>query len=266
MKYSIYQVDAFTDKLFGGNPAAVCPMDHWPATETMQLIAAENNLAETAFFIPDGDGFHLRWFTPKLEMDLCGHATLASAHVLFNHLGFEGDLIRFQSRSGELTVARSGDLLTLDFPASTYEPVAEIPPALSEALGAAPTALYKSRDLLALFDKETDITALQPDFRALLGALESMDCLGLIATAPGDSVDFVSRFFAPPAGIDEDPVTGSAHTMLIPFWADRLDKAKLHAFQLSERKGELFCELNGDRVMIGGKAVTYLTGKIEGIG
>jgi PhzF family phenazine biosynthesis protein len=262
MKLPIYQVDAFTDRLFGGNPAAVCPLEQWPDDQTMQNIAAENNLSETAFFVKKGEGFEIRWFTPAIEVDLCGHATLASAHVIFNYLDFKGEVIKFQSQSGELRVTRASDLLTLDFPVTKPEPI-EIPCQLTEALNATPGAVYRSRDLLALFEKEEDIVSMRPDFGLLLDILTSQDCLGMIVTAPGNQSDFVSRFFAPPAGIDEDPVTGSAHTTLTPFWAERLDKKSLHTFQLSQRKGELFCELAGDRVLISGKAVTYLKGEIE---
>jgi len=262
MKIPLYQVDAFTGQLFGGNPAAVCPLEQWPDQQTMQNIAAENNLSETAFFVKKGEGFEIRWFTPTIEVDLCGHATLASAHVIFNYLDFNADIIKLQSKSGELRVTRSRDLLTLDFPASKPRPM-EIPSQLAEALNTAPDAVYRSRDLLALFKKEEDIVSMHPNFGLLLNVLTSQDCFGMIVTAPGNQSDFVSRFFAPPAGIDEDPVTGSAHTTLTPFWAERLDKKSLHAYQLSRRKGELFCELAGDRVLISGKAVTYLKGEIE---
>ncbi|MCP5102454.1 MAG: PhzF family phenazine biosynthesis protein [bacterium] len=264
MKIPIYQVDAFTEKLFGGNPAAVCPLEEWLPEETMQAIAAENNLSETAFYVKNKkDGFDIRWFTPAIEIDLCGHATLASAHVMFNYYGFKGDTIVFQSQSGELRVSRSDDLLSLDFPVSDYEAHSRINGEFIDAIGTKPTALYKSRDLLALFDSEEDVLSLVPDFDSLLEILESLDCMGLIATAPGKQSDFVSRFFAPPAGIDEDPVTGSTHTFLTPFWAEKLGKKKLHTFQVSQRRGELFCELAGDRVLISGKAVTYLKGEIE---
>jgi PhzF family phenazine biosynthesis protein len=262
MKIQMYQVDAFTDHLFSGNPAAVCPLQQWPDPQIMQNIAAENNLAETAFFVRQGEGFEIRWFTPTIEVDLCGHATLASAHVIFHYLDFKGEVIKLQSRSGELRVIQSRDLLTLDFPATPPKPT-DIPYQLAEALNAAPKTVYRSRDLLALFEKEEEIASLRPNFGLLLEVLNKQDCMGLIATAPGHRSDFVSRFFAPPAGIDEDPVTGSAHTTLAPFWAGRLDKKTLHAYQLSKRKGELFCELTGDRVLISGKAVTYLKGEIE---
>jgi len=264
MKMPIYQVDAFTDRLFGGNPAAVCPLEEWLEVGKMQAIAAENNLSETAFFVKSGDGFEIRWFTPAVEIDLCGHATLASAHVIFNHTGFSGDMITFQSgQSGELRVTRSGDLLILDFPSNKPEPVEMLPCQLKNGLGKEPAALYSARDLLALYENEEDILSIEPDFEALSEVLNTADCLGMIVTAPGRESDFVSRFFAPLAGINEDPVTGSAHTILVPFWAERLGKKKMHAFQVSRRRGELFCELMGDRVLIGGKAVTYLKGEID---
>lgn len=262
MKIPIYQVDAFTDRLFGGNPAAVCPLEEWLDKQTMQNIAAENNLSETAFFVKKGEGFEIRWFTPTVEVSLCGHATLASAHVIFNYLDFKAEIIKFQSKSGELRVTRSGDLLTLDFPATKSEPI-EIPCQLAEALNATPRAVYRSRDILALFEKEEDIVSMRPNFGLLLDVLTSQDCLGMIVTAPGNQSDFVSRFFAPPAGIDEDPVTSSAHTTLTPFWSERLDKKSPHAYRLSRRKGELFWELAVNRVLISGKAVTYIKGEIE---
>jgi len=264
MKIPIYQVDAFTGQLFGGNPAAVCPLETWLDAQTMQDIAAENNLAETAFYVKKGAEFEIRWFTPKIEVDLCGHATLASGHVIFNYSDFKGEVVTFHSQSGELKVSKTDDMLTLDFPATKPEPLDhEIPAALVEALGMEPGSVYKSRDLLVLFNKEEDILAIKPKFGMILDVLSKEGCLGMIVTAPGERSDFVSRFFAPPAGIDEDPVTGSAHTTLTPFWAVRLDKPRLHAFQLSQRRGELFCQLSGDRVFISGKAVTYLKGEIE---
>lgn len=263
MKIPIYQVDAFTDQLFGGNPAAVCPLDQWLDETVMQNIAKENNLAETAFFVKTGDKYELRWFTPKVEIDLCGHATLASAHVLFNHLGFSGDVISFYSpRSGELKVSRKDGLLILDFPASKPEP-AEIPYRLAEVLDTSPVQAFKSRDLMILCDNEDEIVSMEPEFNDLKEELNKIGCLGLIVTAKGYKADFVSRFFAPPAGIDEDPVTGSAHTTLIPYWAEQLGKTRMRALQLSERSGELFCELSGDRVLIGGNAVTYMIGEIS---
>jgi len=279
MKIPIYQADAFTDRLFGGNPAAICPLAAWLPDAIMQAIAMENNLAETAFLVPRGDVTEIRWFTPTLEINLCGHATLASAHVLFRHLAFPGDEIVFSSKSGPLKAARNGDIITLDFPA--YEPT---PIATSEALvrglGRKPLETLRGRDILAVFGSEAEVAGLVPDF----AAIATLDCIGVIATAPGavtaehgsasaesersmaarsDACDFVSRFFAPRAGVPEDPVTGSAHTLLVPFWAKRLAKTKLHALQVSKRRGELFCELRGDRVLMGGRAVTYMKGEIE---
>jgi predicted PhzF superfamily epimerase YddE/YHI9 len=257
MKIPYFEVDAFTSKLFGGNPAGVCPLPHWLADDVLQSIAAENNLPETAFFIPRGEGYDLRWFTPTVEIDLCGHATMASAFILFSELNFRGDMIRFHSHSGMLTVKRTADILTLDFPSRPADACAA-PEALVCGLGRKPLAVFKARDYLALFDSETEINALQPDF-ALLSTLGDK----VIVTAPGTDCDFVSRFFAPSAGVDEDPVTGSSHCTLIPFWASRLGKTKMFARQISDRGGELFCELAGERVFIGGKAVLYLRGEIQ---
>ena len=272
MKIPIYQADAFTDRLFGGNPAAICPLEAWLPDATMQAIAMENNLAETAFLVSRGDVTEIRWFTPALEINLCGHATLASAHVLFRHLAFPGDEIVFSSKSGPLKAARSGDVITLDFPAYEPAPIAT-PEALVRGLGRTPLETLRGRDILAVFGTEAEVVGLVPDF----AAIATLDCIGVIATAPsavaaesgpslaarGDACDFVSRFFAPRAGVPEDPVTGSAHTLLVPYWAKRLAKTKLHAIQVSKRRGELFCELRGDRVLMGGRAVTYLKGEIE---
>jgi len=257
MKLPCYIVDAFAGEVFRGNPAAVCPLDSWLPDATLQNIAAENNLSETAFIVPRGDEFELRWFTPTMEVDLCGHATLAAAFVMFAERKFSGDEIRFHSRSGMLTVTRAGDILTLDFPSRPPQSC-EMPEALVRGLGARPEQVFKSRDYLAVFSSAAEVRALQPDF----AILKSLNCVGIIATAPGDDCDFVSRFFAPAAGINEDPVTGSAHCTLIPFWSQRLGKTKLFARQISQRGGELFCELAGDRVRIGGKAVLYLRGEI----
>ncbi len=257
MNIPIYQVDAFSDRLFGGNPAAVCPLEEWLEPELMQNIAAENNLSETAFFVKKERIFELRWFTPVIEVDLCGHATLAAAHVIFNHLDYAGEKVVFSSLSGELKVSRADDRLTLDFP-STPPSAVDAPEELIQGLSMKPKEVHKSRDYLALFESEADILSIEPNFNTLKKA----DCLGIIVTAEGEKCDFVSRFFAPAAGIDEDPVTGSAHTTLIPFWAKKLGKNMLHASQLSKRRGELFCELSGDRVMIGGHAVTYFKGEI----
>jgi PhzF family phenazine biosynthesis protein len=258
MNIPIYQVDAFTDKLFGGNPAAVCPLEEWLSPELMQNIAAENNLSETAFFVRKGKIFELRWFTPMIEVDLCGHATLASAHVIFNHLDYSEEQISFSTVSGKLAVTREKSRLILDFPATPPSPV-EIKEELIQGLGKRPNEVHKSRDYLAVFGSEADILSLKPNF----DILGSLDSLGIIVSAIGENCDFVSRFFAPAAGVDEDPVTGSAHTTLIPFWAERLKKKVLHAFQISRRKGELFCELAGNRVKIGGHAVTFFVGEVS---
>ena len=259
MKLPYYEVSAFTSRAFGGNPAGVCPLNHWLPDAVLQGIAANNNLAETAFTLPRGTGFHLRWFTPEMEMDLCGHATLAAGHILFREHQVAGEWIEFHTRSGLLIVTRKqGDVLELDFPS---RPATETsaPAALIQGLGAKPEAVFKARDFLTVFKSEAEVRALKPDF----AVLNSLDCLGIIATAPGTDCDFVSRFFAPAAGVNEDPVTGSAHCTLIPYWAQRLGKKKLFARQISARGGELFCELAGDRVKIGGKAVLYLRGEIE---
>lgn len=258
MKLPYYEVSAFSTNPFGGNPAGVCPLEAWLPDTVLLGIAANNNLAETAFTVPRGDDFELRWFTPTIEMDLCGHATLAAASVLFNERGLRGDAVCFHSRSGVLSVARDGDLFTLDFP--SRPPVASgAAEALIRGLGATPKEVFKARDYLAVFSNEAEVRALKPDF----AALKTLDCLGIIVTAPGKDCDFVSRFFAPGAGVDEDPVTGSAHCTLIPFWAQRLDKTQLFARQVSARGGELFCELVGGRVQIGGRAVHYLRGEIK---
>jgi predicted PhzF superfamily epimerase YddE/YHI9 len=257
MKIPCYIVDAFTGEVFRGNPAAVCPLPSWLPDATLQNIAAENNLSETAFIVPRRNEFELRWFTPTVEMDLCGHATLAAAFVLFTEQQFSGNEIRFHSRSGILTVVRGGEILMLDFPSRPPQPCG-IPDTLVRGLGCQPKQVFKSRDYLAMFDTVEEVRSLKPDF----AALKTLDCLGIIVTARGDDCDFVSRFFAPAAGVDEDPVTGSAHCTLIPYWVQRLGKNKLFARQISRRGGELFCELAGDRVHIGGKAVLYLRGEI----
>jgi PhzF family phenazine biosynthesis protein len=257
MKYDIYQIDAFTDEPFKGNPAAAVPFDAWPADEVMQNIALENNLAETAFFIPDGDNYGLRWFTPTVEMDLCGHATLATAYVIFEILGTDKKILRFQTLSGELTVEKEGDRYAMDFPSRPASPV-EAPEGLIEAIGAEPNEVLKASDFLFVYESEQQVKSIKPD----MGALKKFASRGVIVSAPGDSSDFVSRFFAPAVGVDEDPVTGSTHTTLIPYWADRLGKNELFARQVSSRGGELFCELRGDRVKIGGNATLYMTGEI----
>lgn len=259
MILSIYQVDAFASSLFKGNPAAVVPLKQWLSDQQMQQIAAENNLSETAFFIPEGEGFHIRWFTPKAEVSLCGHATLGTAHVLFNELHYKGEMLSFKSKSGILNVQKDNDKLQLDFPADRVQETA-MDPIFESALGCQAKAAYKGRtDYLLLFDSEEIIRAIKPDFKLL----SESKARGVIVTAKGANTDFVSRFFAPNVGVNEDPVTGSAHTTLIPFWAERLQKKQMKALQLSERGGELWCTLSGDRVLIAGKAVTYLRGQIE---
>lgn len=260
MKLNIFQIDAFTDQLFSGNPAAVVPLEHWLPDETLLNIAAENNLAETAFFVPKENGFHIRWFTPLLEVELCGHATLAAGYVIFNVLGHEGDTITFESLSGELSVLCKDNWLTLNFPIDLYH-IAVPPPALMEGLSSASILeVYKGKtDYMVVLDSEAELREL--DFDIIV--LSTIPARGIIVTAPGDDVDFVSRFFAPQSGIDEDPVTGSAHTTLVPYWAEKLSKTDLTAKQLSKRGGFLKCDLEGDRVHIGGQARLYLKGEIE---
>jgi PhzF family phenazine biosynthesis protein len=260
MKIPIYQVDAFTNERFKGNPAAVCPLDSWLPDTVMQNIAAENNLAETAFVVAAGNEYEIRWFTPTVEVDLCGHATLASAYVLFNELGFAGDQINFIShRSGPLSVSKNGSILALNFPVDS---LTELPlkPAFAIGLSQAPRAVLKGKtDYLFVYDSEAEILALQPDFEAL----KRHSVRGIIVTAPGETTDFVSRFFGPACGVNEDPVTGSAHTTLTPYWASVLGKTELRARQLSQRTGDLTCKLVGDRVEIAGEAVLFMRGEIE---
>ena len=262
MKAVLYQVDAFADRVFEGNPAAIVPLDSWPSVEVMQAIAAENNLAETAFFAPEGEGYRLRWFTPTVEVDLCGHATLASAHVLFHHLGYSKPEIRFETRSGTLVVAREGDRLAMDFPAAKPKPY-PVPEAIAEALGAKPLVWAKTSNLMAVFDKAEDVVALKPDFAALGRLLTPLNA-GLIATAPGeDGIDFVSRFFAPSHGIDEDPVTGSAHCTSVPYWSKKLGKTDLVARQVSKRGGTLWCTDAGERVILRGRCADFMKAEIS---
>jgi PhzF family phenazine biosynthesis protein len=258
MKIPYFEVLAFTDQLFAGNPAGVCLLkDEWLPDASMQNIATENNLAETAFVIPREGYFDLRWMTPAIEIDLCGHATLASAHVIFEHLKYAGETVRFQSKSGELRVDRSDNQLILDFPA---QPAVECvsPQDLSLALRVEPGQTLKSRDYYAVFDCEQDVAGITPDFARLM----ELDLQGVVVTAPGDDCDFVSRYFAPRAGIPEDPVTGSTHCALIPYWSKRLRKRELRARQISRRGGELSCQDRGDRVGIGGRALTYIEGTL----
>lgn len=258
MKIRQYQVDAFAQRVFEGNPAAVCPLDRWPDDCLLQAIAEENNLAETAFFVPSAKGFHLRWFTPLREVDLCGHATLASAHVLFEILGYDRPAITFETRSGDLTVERRGSLLAMDFPALRPRPCAA-PVALIEALGQRPIEVLAADDYIAVFDSEAVIRALSPDQTRL----RALDLRGVAVTAPGEQVDFVSRFFAPKYGIPEDPVTGSAHCELTPYWATKLNKARLRARQVSRRGGDIACELRGDRVTLAGRAALFMDAEIH---
>lgn len=256
MRLPIFQIDAFTRSRFGGNPAAVVLLDETLPDEVLQSIAAENNLSETAF-VQRGDGeFRLRWFTPLVEVDLCGHATLASAYVLFE-IGWAADEVHFETASGCLTVRKTDGLLGMDFPALPPEPVL-LPEGLSSALGRRPAEVLLARDLMAVFESEEEVAALRPDFEQLT----RLDGLAVLATAPGKEVDFVSRFFAPKVGIPEDPVTGSAHCSLTPFWAKRLGKKILTARQISSRGGDLLCEERNDRVIISGSAVEYLRGEI----
>jgi PhzF family phenazine biosynthesis protein len=259
MKIKIYQVDAFTTHLFSGNPAAVCPLDGWLSDETMHNIAMENNLAETAFYVNENGKFRIRWFTPKVEVALCGHATLASSHILFNHEGYTGEEIIFNSLSGPLKVKKNGEQLILDFPADMVAP-SSLTAELRTAFHALPSEVWKGKtDYMLVYDNEDTIASLQPDF----GILSKAPVRGVIVTAKGKKSDFVSRFFAPGSGIDEDHVTGSAHTLLTPYWSGKLGKQSMTAIQLSPRKGHLQCAFSGNRVMIGGNARTYMTGTIE---
>ena len=259
MANKIYQVDSFCKGLFSGNPAAVCPLENWLEDQTMINIAAENNLAETTFYVKERDGFRIRWFTPEMEIDLCGHATLAAAHVLFFHEGFPGSTISFASCSGELKVTKKEDLLTLDFPADHIKQV-EVSGDMLQWFSAKPIEAYKGRsDYLLVFKSEAEIAGMRANL-AVIGSLR--DCRGVIITAKGEAVDFVSRFFAPQSGIPEDHVTGSAHTTLTPYWSQRLRQNELDAIQLSPRKGFLHCKDAGERIEISGQAKTYLIGEI----
>ena len=257
MPIPYYIVNAFTREPFGGNPAGVCPLDAWLPEATMQAIAKENGLSETAFFVKRESHYDLRWFTPAVEVDLCGHATLASAHVLWAHCGFGGTRLEFHTKSGPLFVTRRDSRYELDFPAQVGEAV-PAPTGLARALGMEPLEVIATDDLLVVAQDAALVASLQPDF----GALGRLDARGVIVTAAGTECDFVSRFFGPGVGVDEDPVTGSAHCKLVPYWAERLGKSELHARQISERGGELFCELRGERVVIAGHAVDYLHGEL----
>lgn len=261
MKLKIYQIDAFAEKVFSGNPAAVCPLEEWLPSELMQQIAEENNLAETVFFVKTGDVYELRWFTPEIEVDLCGHATLATAHVIFEYLEHKENTIQFLSpRSGKLSVTKEGNgLMALDFPSDDVIPLHSMPE-IENAIGLVPNRIIKGKtDYLLIYNSQAEIEAISPNFHLL----DQCDCRGVIVSAPGNDVDFVSRFFAPNCGIPEDPVTGSAHTTMIPYWSKTLNKTKLSAKQLSKRGGNLACEYLGERVKISGNAVTYLIGEIQ---
>ncbi|MEP6846472.1 MAG: PhzF family phenazine biosynthesis protein [Panacibacter sp.] len=260
MKLPVYKVDAFTDQLFGGNPAAVCPLDAWLPDDIMQSLAAENNLAETTFIVKEDDYYRIRWFTPTVEVKLCGHATLATAHIFYTELGYTEEEIVFNSLSGLLKVSRQAEAVyRLDFPADKLHPVTNVPDEIFDGLGIGAVPVFKSSfDYLLVLHSQHEIEALKPDFK-LLATLS--DARGVIVTAKGDEADFVSRCFFPQSGIDEDPVTGSAHTSMVPYWAAQLHKTTLKAIQLSKRRGYLDCELMGDRVLMTGSAVTYLKGE-----
>ncbi|MHA8087313.1 PhzF family phenazine biosynthesis protein [Aquirufa sp. Wall-65K1] len=259
MKLPLYQVDAFTNQLFAGNPAAICPLDQWLDSDLMQKIAAENNLAETAFIVKNGDKFDIRWFTPSVEVDLCGHATLAAAFVLYHHLGIVSDeIVFFSPRSGDLSVERNGDLLTLNFPADDIQQI-DFDWNEFKGLDITTKEVFRGKtDFLFVYENEDQIAKMKPDFLKIA----KLPARGIIITAPGNEVDFVSRFFGPQSGINEDPVTGSAHTTLMPYWAKQKNKTQLKAKQLSPRGGDLACELLGDRVKISGTCVLYLQGEI----
>lgn len=258
MKIPIYQIDAFANKSFEGNPAAICPLESWLPDEVMQSIAEENNLSETAFFVPIKNGFHIRWFTPVAEVDLCGHATLASAYVIFTFLGFKENTINFESKSGVLKVERKEALLIMDFPSQTPAPC-QVPEEIIQAFKSKPVECLKSEDYIVILNNENEVSLAQPDF----AALSKLDLRGVIITAKSNTCDYVARCFFPKLGINEDPVTGSAYTQLIPYWSKVLKLNKLHAKQISSRGGEIFCEVIGNRVSISGKAAKYLVGEID---
>jgi PhzF family phenazine biosynthesis protein len=258
MQIPVYQIDAFTDHVFGGNPAAVCPLEKWLDDETLQNIAAENNLAETAFFVPQGDEFHIRWFTPTVEVTLCGHATLATSWVLFNRLGYSRESITFRSLSGPLVVKKIDNKISMNFPAWKPESI-DIPQALTEAFGKKPNEVLMTEDCLVVFDSEDDVLGFEPDQIKLL----EIDALCIIATAKGDTADFVSRVFVPRGGIPEDPVTGRSFSSLIPYWSKVLGKTSMKAIQLSKRQGHIDCELEGERINIAGDGVLFLEGTIS---
>lgn len=259
MKIPLYVVDAFTRKVFAGNPAAVCPLESWPEDSVMQSVAMENNLSETAFFAPEGEGFRLRWFTPSIEIALCGHATLASAFIIFNRLDPSKESVAFETKSGRLVARRDGDRIALDFPARRASP-ADAPEDLLAGLGARPREVLRSSvDYLAVYETEDEVRALKPDMSRLM----KVESLGVIVTAPGRESDCASRYFAPRAGVAEDPVTGAAHCTVTPYWAERLGKREIHARQVSARGGELFCEDLGERVRLAGHAALFSEGFIH---
>ncbi len=258
MKQKIYQIDAFANRLFEGNPAMVCPLEEWLSDELMQQIATENNLSETAFFVKKNSKYSLRWFTPKSEVDMCGHATLATAYVLFECMGYDDKTIVFQTKSGELTVQKDGENFVMDFPVQTIIPC-NIEKQIEEAFGLKPIAVFASMDYIAVFENEKDILSVKPN-QALL---KELDLRGVCITSGSKEYDFVTRFFAPKYGIDEDSVTGSAFTQLISYWSKKLNKKTLYAKQLSSRGGELYCELVDDRVKLSGNCIKYLEGEIE---
>ncbi len=253
----IYQIDAFTNKVFGGNPAAVCPLNEWIPEQQMQQIAAENNLSETAFYVPQGDDFEIRWFTPTSEVDLCGHATLAAAYVIFNYTDYRKDTVQFLSKSGPLSTGRDGSLLILDFPSQKPQPC-EIPESIQLAFNKPPMACLKHQDYILVYESEKDIISASPDLNKLI----NLDLRGVCITASGNTTDFVSRFFAPKYGIPEDSVTGSSFTQLAPYWSEKLGLSKMTASQLSRRQGFIQCEIKGDRVLIAGEAALYMKGRI----
>lgn len=258
MNLTLYQIDAFADQVFKGNPAAVMPLEKWIDDSLMQNLAMENNLAETVFFVPKGNDYEIRWFTPAAEINLCGHATLASAYVLFNILGYKQPSITFHSKSGPLIVTQDDGIISMDFPSWKPEKITEYPDDLAEILGIKEiVGVYQYRDLMVEVNSEEDVKSAQPDFTRMKKSGHKM-----MLTAPGKKVDFVSRFFAPTFGIDEDPVTGSAHSQLIPFWSEKLGKTKMQAHQLSPRGGHLIVEQKGERVVMGGKCVFYMKGEV----
>lgn len=253
-----YHIDAFTDRVFSGNPAGVCFLDTWLDDKILQSIAAQNNLPETAFLVHTSEHYELRWFSPRIEIDMCGHATLASAFAVFEYIDHEAFQVDFQTKSGKLSVRRQGELLMMDFPARPPQ-TCQAPENIDEIMGIHPEEALRARDLLLVYEEEEQIRRLKPD----MAGVAALDHFAVIVTAPGDNCDFVSRFFAPGAGIPEDPVTGSSHCTLIPYWSERLGKKELHALQLSERGGELFCKDMGEMVSIGGRAIMYMSGTIR---